>query len=30
MKGKPINFEKKVFSNTVKDLLKKMLKDNPI
>ena len=29
MKNKPINFEKKQIRNTVKDLLKKMLKDKP-
>ena len=29
MKNKPINFQKKQISNTVKDLLKKMLKERP-
>jgi serine/threonine protein kinase len=29
MKGKPINYEKKSLSNTVKDLIKKLLKDKP-
>jgi hypothetical protein len=29
MKNKPINFEKKQLSNTVKDMLKKMLKERP-
>lgn len=29
IKNKPINFEKKQISNTVKDLLKKLLKEKP-
>ena len=29
MKNKPINFEKKQISNTVRDLLKKLLKEKP-